>query len=170
MHRSMGKMLKESPQLVLPILGESLHISLHLNEKSEMATSTTARQDGTNSILLFYCSYLKNVQHSSMNVRGCILQSAHTVVWALFLKYSLYNICYLHVHVQQGYLHLNVCLCLICQRRPYKDWFLIVENIIVTCSSLASNTCSCRLLQTCSKAPKIQRSTYKHLKCGRPYE
>ena len=80
MHRSMGKMLKESPQLVLPILGESLHISLHLNEKSEMATSTTARQDGTNSILLFYCSYLKYVQHSSMNVRGCILQSAHTVV------------------------------------------------------------------------------------------
>ena len=40
---------------------------------------------------IFTTVHLKNVQRSSKNARGYILQSAHTVAWAPFLQCSLYN-------------------------------------------------------------------------------
>ena len=39
-------------------------------------------QDTRNSS--YFTFHLKNVQHSSKKARGCILQSSHTVAWALF--------------------------------------------------------------------------------------
>ena len=54
-------------------------------------------QDGTNSS--YFTVYLKNVQHSSKNARGYILQNAHTVAWALFCN-ALYITYASYMYVQ----------------------------------------------------------------------
>ena len=67
------------------------------SDSREMATSSTDRMAQTPPILLF----------TWMHARGYILQSAHTGALVLFLQCSIYNGHWLHV--QRGYLHLNVC-------------------------------------------------------------
>ena len=60
------------------------------SDSREMATSSTDRMAQTPPILLFtwrMCDIL-----ARMHARGYILQSAHTVAWALFLQCSLYNV------------------------------------------------------------------------------